>query len=144
MSETVKQMLKIVRRVRAEMRRRGDARKPIIITELTWPASVGKIPEDALLGLETTARGQVQRMKGAYGQLAKLRRKLRVTEVYWYTWATQYDTAGSSSVVTFRFSGLTRFSGGAFSPMPILRTYAGLAAKYQGCRKSDNARRCRG
>jgi Beta-galactosidase len=142
-SETVKQVVKIIRRVRASMRRSGDARKPIIVTELTWPASVGRVPEDALLGLETTTRGQIQRLKAAYRTLVKLRRKLRVTEVYWYTWATEYDTLGSRSVMTFRYSGLTRFSGGVFSPMPLLGTYSRLAAKYEGCRKTGHARYCR-
>jgi hypothetical protein len=142
-SETVKQMLEIVRRVRAYMRRQGDGRKPIILTEVTWPASLGIVPEDALLGLETTPRGQALRLKAAYRRLVELRRKLRVTEVYWYSWATEYDTLGPASIVTFRFSGLTRFSGGVFSPMGLLGTYVRLAAKYEGCPKSENARRCR-
>jgi hypothetical protein len=34
--------------------------------------------------------------------------------------------------------------GGVFSRMPILKTYTSLAAKYEGCRKSSDARRCRG
>jgi hypothetical protein len=140
---TVDQTLEIVRRVRAQMRRRRDGRKPIILTELTWPASVGKVPRRALLGLETTSRGQVARLKAAYRRLARDRRKLRITQTYWYNWASQYDADGALSVMSFRFAGLTRLRGGVFSPMPILRTYASLAAKYEGCRKSSNARRCR-
>jgi hypothetical protein len=140
---TVDQTLEIVRRVRAQMRRRRDGRKPIILTELTWPASVGKVPRMALLGLETTSRGQVARLKAAYRRLARDRRKLRITQTYWYNWASQYDADGALSVMSFRFAGLTRLRGGVFSPMPILRTYASLAAKYEGCRKSSNARRCR-
>ena len=37
---------------------RRDARKPIIITELSWPAARGKIPKRRLLGLETTQKGR--------------------------------------------------------------------------------------
>ena len=48
------------------MRKHGDGRKPIILTELTWPAAVGKVPKRALLGLETTTSGQVARLKAAY------------------------------------------------------------------------------
>jgi hypothetical protein len=140
---TVDQTLEIVRRVRAHMRRRGDGRKPIILTELTWPASVGKVPRRALLGLETTSRGQVARLKAAYRRLARDRRKLRITQAYWYTWATQYDRDGALSVMSFRYAGLTRMRSGVFSPMPVLRTYARLAARYEGCRKSSDARRCR-
>ena len=45
--------------------------------------------------------------------------------------------------MSFRYSGLTRLRGRRFTAMPILRTYTSLAAKYEGCRKSANARRCR-
>jgi hypothetical protein len=141
---TVSQTLEFVRRVRAEMRRRRDGRKPVILTEMTWPAAVGKVPRNVLLGFEVTPRGQVQRLKAVYGRLVRERRRLRVTQAYWYTWATEYDTNAPPSVMAFRFAGLTRLQGGAFTPMPILRTYANVAARYQGCRKSTDARRCRG
>jgi hypothetical protein len=139
---TVDQTLEIVRRVRAQMKRRRDARKSIFLTEMTWPASVGKVPNQANFGLETTQRGQSARLRAAYSRLAKVRRKMRIAQAYWYTWASQYDRAGALSTMTFRFSGLTRLQGGVFSPMPILRTYASVAAKYQGCRKGADARRC--
>lgn len=140
---TIDQMLEIVRLVRKETRRARDGRVPIIITELSWPASVGKIPKRALLGLETTTKGQNQRLKLGYSRLAKARRKLRVTQAYWYTWATQYDRKGADSVMSFRYAGLTRVRSGVFSAMPILRTYTNIAAKYEGCRKTTDARRCR-
>jgi hypothetical protein len=142
-SDTVWRTREIIRRVRVNMRRHGDRRKPIILTELTWPAAVGKVPRRTLLGLETTPRGQAARLKAVYRRLAKERRKLGVTETYWFSWATAYDANSPQSDVTFRFTGLTRFRNGVFSPMPILRTYARVAARYQGCRKSSNARRCR-
>jgi polysaccharide biosynthesis protein PslG len=141
---TVRQTVAFVRRVRAQMRRRRDGRKPIILTETTWPAAVGSVPRRNLLGFETTPRGQVLRLRAVYSRLARDRRRLGVGQVYWYAWATEYDTNAPASVVSFRYSGLTRLSGGAFSPMPVLRTYARVAARYEGCRKSSNARRCRG
>ena len=139
---TVYQTLEIVRRVRAQMSRRRDGRKPIILTEVTWPASAGKVPKGAQFGLETTSRGQAARLRAAFRRLIRVRRRMRVKQVYWFAWNTPYDRAGPLSTMTFRYSGLTRFSGGVFSPLPILRTYASVAAKYQGCRKSSNARRC--
>jgi len=30
-----------------------------------------------------------------------------------------------------------------FTAMPILKTYSKLAAQYQGCRKGEDARRCK-
>jgi len=142
-SGTVDQMLEIVTRVRTETRRAHDGRVPIIITELTWPASVGKIPKQALLGVETTPKGQILRLKSGYKRLVAERRRLGIRQAYWYTWASQYDRGGPASVMSFRYAGLTRVRGGVFSPMPILRTYAKMAAKYEGCRKTTNAQRCR-
>jgi Beta-galactosidase len=141
--DTINQTLEIVRRVRREMRARRDARKKIILTEMTWPASVGSVPRNALLGIETTPRGQAQRLRLAYRRLSRERRSLGVTQAYWFTWASEYTAVGAPSVMSFRYSGLTRFNRGAFSRKPILRTYSDLAARYQGCRKSDDARRCR-
>jgi hypothetical protein len=142
----IKQTLEIVSRVRARMNKHHDRRKRIIVTELTWPAAVGKVPKSALqqaAGLSTTRRGQAARLKSAYRALASGKRKLGVSQVYWYAWATEYDNLSPESVMAFRYSGLNRFSGGVFSPEPVLRTYTNLAATYEGCRKSSNARRCR-
>jgi hypothetical protein len=141
--DTVAQTLEIVRRVRREMRRRRDGRKRIILTEMTWPASVGSVPRSAILGIETTPRGQTQRLRLAYRRLSRERLRLGVSQVYWFTWASEYTASGSPSVMSFRYSGLTRFSQGAFSRKPILRTYADLAARFEGCRKTADARICR-
>jgi hypothetical protein len=141
---SVSRMLEIVQRVRAVMKKRHDARKSIILTELTWPAAVGKIPKRRLLGLETTTKGQRSRMKEAYRRLAQVRRRMRITHTYWFAWATPYDDNTPQSDVSYRYTGLSRVSeGGAFSRMPILGTFTSLASKYQGCRKSADARRCR-
>jgi Beta-galactosidase len=132
---TADQMQEILTRVRAATRKAHDGRVPIIITELSWPASVGKIPKKALLGVETTPKGQLARLKAGYKRLIKVRRRLGVKQAYWYTWASQYDTKGAASVMSFRYAGLMRLHDGAFSPMPILRTYTSLAKKYEGCSK---------
>ena len=142
-SDTAARTVEIIRRVRAQMRRRGDRRKPIVLTEMTWPAAKGKVPRRALLPFSTTTRGQKARLKAAYAKVISQRRRLGVTQAYWYTWATPYDRKSPASVQAFRYSGLTRLRNGSFKAMPILRTYAGVAARYEGCRKSANARRCR-
>ncbi|MEA2376304.1 MAG: polysaccharide biosynthesis protein PslG [Thermoleophilaceae bacterium] len=140
---TVDQTLEIITRVRKETRKARDGRVPIILTELTWPASVGKIPKKALLGVETTPRGQLQRLKAGYQRLVKLRKRIGVTQAYWYTWSSEYNAEGSPSVMSFRYAGLTRQRGSVFKPMPILKIYTSLARKYEGCRKGNDARRCR-
>jgi hypothetical protein len=137
---TIDNMEQIIRRVRAIMNRNHDRKKGIFLTEFTWPAALGKVPRSRLLGLETTPRGQRIRMKAGYKALVKDRRKLGVTHVLWYTWATQYNPRSPQGDVSYRFTGLTKIKGGKFSRMPILRTYTQLARKYQGCRKRASGR----
>jgi hypothetical protein len=143
LSDTMWRTLEIVRRVRRQMRRYGDSRKPVIITELSWPAAIGRVPQNRLLGLETTPRGQVLRLTASYRALAREQHRLRITQADWFAWATAYDANSPQSDVSYRFAGLTRQVGGVFSPMPILKTYAKVAAEQEGCRKSSSARKCR-
>jgi Beta-galactosidase len=141
---TVARTIGIIRFVRRQMRKYHDRRKQIYLTELTWSAALGKVPRARLLGLETTPRGQAARMRAAYRQLVRDWRKYRVTQTYWFSWASPYDANSPQSDVSFRFAGLNRLRpNGTFSPMPILRTYGSLAARYEGCRKTSSARRCR-
>jgi hypothetical protein len=140
---TIDNMLQIIKKVRAVMKRNRDSRKQIMLTELTWPAAIGKVPRKNLLGLETTPKGQAARLKAAYKALVQQRRKLRLTRAFWFSWATPYNARSQAGDVSYRFAGLTKWSGGPFRAMPILRTYARTARKYEGCRKTSNARRCR-
>ena len=121
----VRQTVEVVRRMRREMRRRDDARKPVILTEVTWPAARGRVPAGAVNRLATTEAGQIARMRQAYRQLARNRRKMRIAEVYWFTWASPYDNNTALSTMQFRYTGLNRFSRGVFTPMPLLQAYAG-------------------
>ena len=67
---------------------------------------------------------------------------MRITQVYWFTWASPYDNNTALSTMQFRYTGLNKFSAGVFTPMPLLQAYADLAATYEGCRKTADARVC--
>lgn len=142
-ARTAWQTTEILRRVRAVMNAAGDRRKPILVTEITWPAGKGKVPRQARFYMEVTAKGQAQRMRAAFYRLVAWRKRLRLTHVQWYTWGTGYDPVGPETVMLFRYSGLTRMRGESFQPLPILNTYAAIAARFEGCRKRSDARRCR-
>ena len=134
----VSNVVRIVRLNRAVMRRRGDGRKPIYLTEVTYTAAKGRIPKSQEFGPETTARGQAKRLAKVYRALISRRRKLGIARAYWYAWATPYQ--GSS---TFGYAGLVRQAGSSFFRRPALASYARTARRYEGCRKSSDARRCR-
>jgi hypothetical protein len=139
-SDTANRVLVIVQRMRDQMHHYGDDRKPIILTEMTWASAAGQVPQGALLGFETTPKGQAQRLAAAYGALVRAQSKMRIAQAYWFSWTSEYSALGSFATMVFRYTGLTAFSGGVFSPTPLLATYASTAAKYEGCRKRANAR----
>jgi polysaccharide biosynthesis protein PslG len=142
-TKSVTRVLAIVQRVRSEMRRHGDARTPIWLTELSWTAAKGRIPRSAYLGFETTPSGQAKRMSAMYARIAR-DRSMRITRAFWYTWASYYVPQSVDGFATsFQYSGLMRFSNGAYAATSLLSTYTSTAARFEGCRKSDDARRCR-
>jgi hypothetical protein len=109
-------VVKAVKLFRDVLRRHGDGRKPVWITELAWPASRGKVkPPAGLKQLPTTDRGMADRLARAY---RLLRNKRTVARAYWYTWASSY--AGDS---IFAYTGLLRYDGRTFRAKPGLRAY---------------------
>jgi hypothetical protein len=144
-SSTVDQTLELARLIHREVRRARDRKRQIWFTELTWTAALGRIPRNEERGFETTARGQAARLRAVFSRLARDRRKVRAGSVHWYSWASEYipTLAPGSGAITFQYSGLNRIEGNVFTRLPVLRTYADVAARFEGCRKTANARRCR-
>jgi hypothetical protein len=143
---TTTQTLDIAKLVRRQMRRARDTFKKIWFTELTWTAAKGKIPKRDQLGFETTPRGQAARLSTVFSRLARDRKRLGIGRVYWYNWASEYVPTlmpGGPGALTFQYSGLNKVNGVTYTPLPLLRTYARTVARYEGCRKSSDARRCR-
>jgi Beta-galactosidase len=128
-------VMKGVRWVRREMRRGGAARKPVWLTESTWPAGKGRVsrPEASWQrAWYTTDTGMAGRVRGIYSTAMRYRRKLRIGRVVWYTWASAYADND-----LFDYAGLIKFSGGVFEPQPALTAYAASARRAQGCTKTD-------
>jgi hypothetical protein len=99
-----KNVIKLIEFARREMRRYHDGRKPVWLTELSWPASQGKT--SGAPGFVTTERGQAARLKEALRLLAKARKRLKIQRVVWYTWLSREGGASA-----FDWSGLRRERG---------------------------------
>jgi hypothetical protein len=108
--------------VRGVMRRFGDHRKPLWVTELSWPASKGKVRDP--IGIATDDRGQARRVRVGLMTLARARRRLRIERVYWYTWLSAEST---SSV--FDWSGLRRLREGRIVSAPALGAFRAVARR---------------
>jgi hypothetical protein len=116
--------LKIAGLNRKVMNRYGDRRKPLWLTELTWPSAKGKTKN--LKGWEVTPAGQAKKLTAAYRLYIKARKRLRLQRIYWYTWAA-YDSPPNS----FDFSGLRHStSDGVFSSKPALKAFAAITRRY--------------
>jgi hypothetical protein len=97
-------VIRLVEFARREMRRYRDGRKPVWLTELSWPASKGKTT--GAPGFVTTERGQASRLKLALRLLARERKRLRIERVVWYTWLSREGSRNA-----FDWSGLRRQRG---------------------------------
>jgi polysaccharide biosynthesis protein PslG len=127
-------VIKGVRRFRREMRRGGERRKQIWLTETTWPAGKGRVPTpgpDWQRAWYTTDAGMASRLRRFYALAVRQRRKLRLGRVYWYTWASEYESRD-----LFDYAGLNRWSGNVFESLPALAAYRASARRYQGCAKT--------
>ena len=130
-------VVRLVELARREMRRFGDRRKPVWVTELSWPAALGRT--EGTPGFETTDRGQALRLAEAVRRLAAARRRLRIERVYWYTWLSSEGSRNS-----FDYSGLRRMRGGRPVSVPALGAFRRVARALEGCAKvPGDASRCR-
>jgi hypothetical protein len=128
----------ILQRGRNVMAKYHDSRKPLWVTELSWTSSAGKT--SVLYGNEETESGQAKKLTAAYAMLAKLRVKMRIGRVYWYTWLSR----DMQDDYPFDWAGLSRItSGGDVRAKPALRAYRKIALSLEHCKKkTTRADRC--
>lgn len=130
-------VVRLAELARREMRRAGDGRRRLWITELSWPAAKGRTKNT--VGFETTDAGQASRLRTALKLLAAARSRLRIDRVFWYTWLSVPRGANS-----FDYSGLRRVTGGPVASAPAHAVFREAAARLEGCRKvRGDAARCR-
>jgi hypothetical protein len=122
------------RLVRRVLRREHELRKPIWVTETTFPAGKGRVTRPPLSWQQdwyTTDRGMAARLRALYRLGRRNRLRLGLGRIYWYTWASAYD--GQNDL--FEYAGLIRYAS-SLSPRPALVAYRRSARRAQGCRKT--------
>ena len=136
-TRTPRHVLRVIRLNRAEMRRRGDRRKPIWATEISWPAARGKVSQRRNPWARTK-RGMARELTRTYRLLVRYRRGRRtgIGRAYWYTWASRYRKNTYPPV--FDFSGLFRYDRGRLTRQPAWIAYVRSARRHEGCRKASN------
>lgn len=124
----VKNVALLIEQAREVMSAHGDARKPALVTELSWPSAKGKVKRR--YGYEVSEAGQAQRVSAALPYLAKRRRALRIERIYWYSWLTREK----DEQYPFDFAGLRRLESGAVVVKPAYDAYRRTALELQGLR----------
>lgn len=118
-------MIEILRRNRVALDARGRRKTPLWLTEMTWSSAKGK-KTPLTKGWETTEGGQASRLRDAYKLLVRNRKRLKISNVFWYTWASNDDGSPNS----FEYSGLRTTRGeasGQLRDKPALRQFIRFA-----------------
>lgn len=136
---TTSGVLRIMDQVRRTMDANDDRDTPLSITELTWPAAVGKLLQRKY-GFETDERTQASNLDGALTRLVRDRARLRLEHVFWYTWLSQTPSGVGDA---FDYSGLRALlPSREVVARPSLAVYKRVARRIEGCRKTVAATRC--
>lgn len=131
-------VITLLKLVRGVMDRFGDRHKPIDVTEVGWPSSLGQAAGHH--PFETTEAGQAARVAQLLPLLASHRTSLGLLGFDYYTWAGKQSPHG----YFFFYSGLFRLSSsGHLSAKPAFSAFSRAALALERCkRKSSSALHC--
>jgi polysaccharide biosynthesis protein PslG len=125
----------ILRRARQVMNRYGDSRKPLIVTEMSYPSAAGR-PNQGF-GYEVTESEQASRLTRVYQLLVADRRRLNLSAIHWYTWVSP-----ETGRYSFYYAGLRRPRGSSTTPKPAYGAFRRAALAFEGCRSKRSVSRC--
>lgn len=131
-------VITILHRARAVMDHNGDAGKPILATEITWPSSLHKAPPQ--FGVSTTEAQQAQRLRALMPLLQASRAKLGLMGFYWYTWMG--DESPRAKPYAFDYAGLLKDVNGKITAKPALSVFKSEALAIEDCRRKTSGQGC--
>jgi hypothetical protein len=115
----------------------GDAKKPLLATEVSWPSAQGKSPQH--YDFNTTEAGQARNIAAVLPMLASDRTALGLLGFYYYTWVGNE----APHALAFSFAGLLGLRGGRLVAKPALSAFRTGALAMEQCRqKAAVATRC--
>ncbi len=129
-TRTPKGVVTILTYVREEMEKAGDAAKPMLADEISWPSSLGHTIHTVGFDFATTPAGQARNIGKLLPLLVRDRVRLGLAGFYYYDWAG-LDRDG---YLAFDFAGLFHFTGGQFVAKPAFDVFRRNALAMEGCR----------
>jgi hypothetical protein len=130
-------VVRIVKRARKVMTRNGDGLKPLLVTETSWPSAKNRVADP--FGYEETEAGQARRLQEVLRALARERVRLRIRQVFWYTWMSFDRDPGYS----FDWAGVRRLEGTRVATKPAYHALRRVARALEGCAARPVPRRCK-
>jgi arabinogalactan endo-1,4-beta-galactosidase len=138
-TKTPQGVITILSYVRQTMVKAGDAKKPMVADEVSWPStcrqmSHGKCTKtltthDLGFDFTTTEQGQANNISKVMPLIAKNRVRLGLAGFYWYTWAG-LERPGK---LAFDFAGLFRLANGQFVAKPAFNVFRRLSLSLERC-----------
>jgi hypothetical protein len=123
--------------MRNAMDRYKDGHKPLIATEVSWPAAKGETPQH--YDFNTTEAGQARNIAALLPLIGQQRVKLGLMAFYYYTWIGQEDPGSGA----FNFAGLLAYHDGSVKVKPALAAFrTGVLALEQCKQKGSVATSC--
>jgi hypothetical protein len=117
------------------MKKHGDGKLRLWVTEVGLPASKGKTSDKS--PLQTDDAGMAKFLKNTYRDLIANRKKLKIDHVFWYTWGSVYKGW------IFKWTGLSLYARDhgkdVFKAKPAFKAYHDLARTMEGCAKTTTA-----
>jgi hypothetical protein len=136
-TKTPSGVMLFLRIVRNALIRLGDARRPLLATEVSWPSAQGKSPQH--YDFNTTDAGQARNIAAVLPMLGAQRTQLRLIGFYYYTWVG----AEKRRAPAFSFAGLLSLQNGRLVAKPALSAFRTGALALEHCRqKAAIASRC--
>jgi hypothetical protein len=124
-------VIRFLQFMRDSMRRHGDSRKPLLVTETGWNSSRGHRPADNFC-CQTDEPGQMAKVKAELPLLAADRRSLNLLGFYFYTWAGDEHTGAPS----FNFAGLFEDVNGRLRAKPVYPVFRQGVLALERCRRT--------
>ncbi len=138
-SKTPADVLLYMRFMRNALIRGGDAHKPMIASEISWPSAQGTDTRQ-IFDFDTTVAGQAHDIATVLPMIGRQRVRLGLIGFYYFTWIGNEDPPHNQA---FQFAGLLRYRNGNVSPKPALAAFRRGALALEHCRRKGNvATRC--
>lgn len=131
-------VIRFLQYVRDSMKRHGDARKSLLVTETGWNSSNGHHPADNFC-CQTSESGQLAKVRAELPMLATHRRSMNLLGFYFYTWAGDEHQGAPS----FNFAGLFDDVNGRLKVKPVYSVFRRGVLTLERCRrKGATADKC--